>query len=153
MEPTKHIKLIAQKLQLHDWQVENTIRLLDDGATIPFISRYRKEVTGSLNEVQLLEIRDEYERLKELDKRREAIIKSIEEQEKMTPELLDRLNKALTMSELEDLYLPYKPKRRTRATIAKEKGLEPLALWILKQTQGSPEDEAEKYLSDNVATH
>jgi len=151
MEATQHIKLIAKKLQLNDWQVENTIRLLDDGATIPFISRYRKEVTGSLNEVQLTEIRDEYERLKELDKRRQAIIKSIEEQEKMTPELLDKIDMALTMSELEDLYLPYKPKRRTRATIAKEKGLEPFALWLLKQTAGSAEDEAEKYLSDNVA--
>jgi protein Tex len=151
MEATQHIKLIAKKLQLNDWQVENTIRLLDDGATIPFISRYRKEVTGSLNEVQLAEIRDEYERLKELDKRREAIIKSIEEQEKMTPELLDKLNRALIMSELEDLYLPYKPKRRTRATIAKEKGLEPLALWLLRQTPGPAEDEAEKYINDNVA--
>ncbi|MBE0668785.1 MAG: RNA-binding transcriptional accessory protein, partial [Bacteroidales bacterium] len=152
MEPAKHIRIIAQKLQLHDWQVENTIRLLDDGATIPFISRYRKEVTGSLNEVQLAEIRDEYERLRELDKRREAIIKSIEEQEKMTPELLEKLNRALTMSELEDLYLPYRPKRRTRATIAREKGLEPLALWLLYQSSGAPEDEAEKYLSDEVET-
>lgn len=152
MEATKNIRLIAQKLQLHDWQVENTIRLLDDGATIPFISRYRKEVTGSLNEVQLLEIRDEYERLRELDKRREAIIRSVTEQEKMTPELLDKLNRALTLSELEDLYLPYRPKRRTRATIAREKGLEPLALWLLEQRQGSPEDEAEKYLSDDVGT-
>ncbi|MCJ7820013.1 MAG: RNA-binding transcriptional accessory protein [Bacteroidales bacterium] len=152
MEPAKHILIIAQKLQLHDWQVENTIRLLDDGATIPFISRYRKEITGSLNEVQLAEIRDEYERLRELDKRREAIIKSIEEQEKMTPELLEKLNRALTMSELEDLYLPYRPKRRTRATIAREKGLEPLALWLLDQSSGAPEDEAEKYLSDEVET-
>lgn len=152
MEASKFIKLIAQKLQLHDWQVENTVRLFDEGSTIPFISRYRKEVTGSLNEVQISEIRDEYERLKDLDKRREAIIKSIEEQEKMTPELLDKINKALTMTELEDLYLPYKPKRRTRATIAKEKGLEPLALWILRQIQGSPEDEAEKFLSDTVAS-
>lgn len=152
MEVVRNIKLIAQKFQLHDWQVENTIRLLDDGATIPFISRYRKEVTGSLNEVQLMEIRDEYERLRELDKRREAIIKSIEEQEKMTPELLEKLNKAMTMSELEDLYLPYKPKRRTRATVAREKGLEPFALWLLEQKQGSPEDEAEKYLTDDVTT-
>jgi uncharacterized protein len=152
MDPAKHIRIIAQKLQLHDWQVENTIRLLDDGATIPFISRYRKEVTGSLNEVQLAEIRDEYERLRELDKRREAIIKSIEEQEKMTPELLEKLNRALTMSELEDLYLPYRPKRRTRATIAREKGLEPLALWLLEQHNSAPEDEAEKYLSDEVET-
>ena len=92
MDPAKHIKTIAGKLHLHDWQVENTLRLLDDGATIPFISRYRKEVTGSLNEVQLAEIRDEYERLRELDKRREAVIKSIEEQEKMTPALLEKIN-------------------------------------------------------------
>ncbi|HUW91858.1 MAG TPA: Tex family protein [Bacteroidales bacterium] len=150
MEASKNIKFIARKLQLHDWQVENTIRLLDDGATIPFISRYRKEITGSLNEVQLLEIRDEYERLRELDKRREAIIKSVEEQEKMTPELLEKLNRSLIMSELEDIYLPYRPKRRTRATVARGKGLEPLAMWLLEQLSGDPEDEAEKYLSDEV---
>lgn len=150
MDPTANIKLIAQKLHLHDWQVENTIRLLDDGATIPFISRYRKEVTGSLNEVQLMEVRDEYMRLKELNNRREAIIKSIEEQEKMTPELLEKLNNAQTMSQLEDLYLPYRPKRRTRASMARDKGLEPLALWLLKQLPGMPEDEAEKYISDEV---
>lgn len=152
MEVAKNIKFIAKKLQLHDWQVENTIRLLDDGATIPFISRYRKEVTGSLNEVQLLEIRDEYERLKELDKRRAAIVKSIEEQEKMTPQLLEKLNEALTLSEIEDIYLPYRPKRRTRATVAREKGLEPLAIWLLGQGNGSPEAEAEKHLSDKVET-
>jgi uncharacterized protein len=150
MDPSLHIKTIARKLQLHDWQVENTLRLLDDGATIPFISRYRKEVTGSLNEVQLAEIRDEYERLKELEKRREAVIKSIEEQEKMTPELLVKINAALTMSQLEDLYLPYRPKRKTRASVAREKGLEPLALWLLAQNAGDPETEAEKYLTDLV---
>ena len=150
MDPSAHIKTIAQKLQLHDWQVENTLRLLDDGATIPFISRYRKEVTGSLNEVQLAEIRDEYERLKELEKRREAIIKSIEEQEKMTPELLSKINTALTISQLEDLYLPYRPKRKTRASVAREKGLEPLALWLLAQKSGDPETEAGKYLGEGV---
>lgn len=150
MDPSLHIKTIAQKLQLHDWQVENTLRLLDDGATIPFISRYRKEVTGSLNEVQLAEIRDEYERLKELEKRREAIIKSIEEQEKMTPELLAKINSALTISQLEDLYLPFRPKRKTRASIAREKGLEPLALWLLAQKPADPETEAAKYLGDAV---
>ena len=150
MDPGAHIKIIAQKFQLHDWQVENTLRLLDDGATIPFISRYRKEVTGSLDEVQLAGIRDEYERLRELDKRKEAVIKSIEEQEKMTPELLSRINDVQTISQLEDLYLPYRPKRRTRASVAREKGLEPLALWLLEQTQGAPEDEAEKYLNDKV---
>ncbi|TNF41757.1 MAG: RNA-binding transcriptional accessory protein, partial [Bacteroidetes bacterium] len=152
MDPSAHIRTIAQKLQLHDWQVENTLRLLDDGATIPFISRYRKEVTGSLNEVQLAEIRDEYERLKELEKRREAVIKSIEEQEKMTPELLAKINAALTMSQLEDLYLPYRPKRKTRASVAREKGLEPLALWLLAQKPGDPETEAGKYLADEVET-
>ena len=150
MDPAAHIKIIAQKFQLHDWQVENTLRLLDDGATIPFISRYRKEVTGSLDEVQLAAIRDEYERLRELDKRKEAIIKSIEEQEKMTPELLSKINSTQTIALLEDLYLPYRPKRRTRASVAREKGLEPLALWLLEQTPGIPDDEAEKYLSDKV---
>jgi len=150
MDPSAHIKTIAQKLQLHDWQVENTIRLLDDGATIPFISRYRKEVTGSLNEVQLAEIRDEYERLKELENRREAVIKSIEEQEKMTPELLAKINAALTLSQLEDLYLPYRPKRKTRASVARERGLEPLAMWILEQKPTDPQTEAEKYVGDAV---
>jgi uncharacterized protein len=152
MEPSAHISTIARKLQLHDWQVENTLRLLDDGATIPFISRYRKEVTGSLNEIQIAEIRDEYDRLKELEKRREAIIKSIVEQEKMTPELLSKINAALTLSQLEDIYLPYRPKRKTRASVAREKGLEPLALWLLAQKQGDPETEAGKYVTDEAET-
>ena len=150
MAADKKIEFIAKKLGLHEWQVENTIRLLDDGATIPFISRYRKEITGSLDEVKLLNIKDEYERLIELEKRRESIIKSIEEQEKMTPFLREKIDGALTMSELEDIYLPYRPKRRTRATIAREKGLEPLSEFIMKQTERSPSDEAEKYLTDQV---
>jgi uncharacterized protein len=137
MSTNKNIELIAKKLGLHDWQVENTIRLLDDGATIPFISRYRKEMTGSLDEVQLLHIKNDYNRLKELDARRESIIKSIEEQEKMTPELMHKIEAAETMAELEDIYLPYRPKRRTRATMAREKGLEPLAEIILKQQEYS----------------
>ncbi|MFZ2286568.1 MAG: Tex family protein [Bacteroidales bacterium] len=152
MDPSAHIKTIAQKLHLHDWQVENTLRLLDDGATIPFISRYRKEVTGSLDEVQLAGIRDEYERLRELEKRREAIIKSIEEQEKMTTELLAKINAAMTLSQLEDLYLPFRPKRKTRASVARSKGLEPLALWLLEQRPGDPESEAAKYTGDEVET-
>jgi protein Tex len=150
MAVNKHIEFVARKLGLHEWQVENTIRLLDDGATIPFISRYRKEMTGSLDEVKLLNIKDEYERLKELDKRRESIIKSIEEQEKMTPELRVRIDGALTLSELEDIYLPYKPKRRTRATIAREKGLEPLAEIIMQQQEQSPALKAEEFLNDGV---
>ena len=93
-----HISKISKKLAINEWQVENVIRLLDSGATIPFISRYRKEMTGSLDEVQIGQIKEEYERLLELDARREAIIKSIEEQEKMTPELKERMNVAQTMS-------------------------------------------------------
>ncbi len=150
MSTNKHIELIAKKLGLHDWQVENTIRLMDGGATIPFISRYRKEMTGSLDEVKLMHIKTEYDRLKDLDARREAIIKSIEEQEKMTPELLGKIQAAETMSELEDIYLPYKPKRRTRATIAREKGLEPLAEIIFKQEETDPLHKAEEFLNDNV---
>jgi protein Tex len=152
MSTDRHIEFVAKKLGLHEWQVENTIRLLDDGATIPFISRYRKEMTGSLDEVKLMHIKDEYERLKELDKRRESIIKSIEEQEKMTPELQVKIDAALTMAELEDVYLPYRPRRRTRATIAKEKGLEPLAELIMKQQEQNPEQKAEEFLNDQVAT-
>jgi uncharacterized protein len=152
MDAHKHIELVARKLGLQEWQVENTLRLLDDGATIPFISRYRKEMTGSLNEVQLMNIKEEYERLKDLEKRRESIIKSIEEQEKMTPELRQKIDSALTMAELEDIYLPYRPKRRTRATIAKEKGLEPLAEIIMKQEEQDPEHRAEEYLNDEVAS-
>lgn len=150
MELNKNIKLIASRLGLHVWQVENTIRLMDDGATIPFISRYRKEMTGSLDEVQLLHIKEEYVRLKELDARRESIIKSIEEQEKMTAELREKIDNAVTMAELEDIYLPYRPKRRTRATIAREKGLEPLAAIIMDQKEINPRRKAEEFLNDEV---
>jgi len=152
MAANRNILLVAKKLGLHDWQVENTIRLMDGGATIPFISRYRKEMTGSLDEVQLMHIKEEYDRLKELDARKEAVIKSIEEQEKMTPELRKKIDAAITMSELEDIYLPYKPKRRTRATIAREKGLEPLAVLIMDQKENDPELKAESFLTDDVPT-
>ena len=152
MSIDKNILLVAKKLGLHEWQVENTIRLMDGGATIPFISRYRKEMTGSLDEVQLMHIKEEYERLKELDSRKEAVIKSIEEQEKMTPELRQKIDGAATMAELEDIYLPYRPKRRTRATIAKEKGLEPLASVIMEQKLNDPALKAEEFLNDDVKT-
>ena len=152
MSANKNIVLVANKLGLHEWQVENTIRLLDDGATIPFISRYRKEMTGSLDEVKLMHIRDEYNRLKDLDTRRESVIKSIVEQEKMTPELMLKIESALTMAELEDIYLPFRPKRRTRATIAREKGLEPLASIILEQKEQNPEQKAAEFLNDEVPT-
>ena len=152
MNTNKNILLVAKKLGLHDWQVENTIRLMDGGATIPFISRYRKEMTGSLDEVQLMHIKEEYDRLKDLDSRREAVIKSIVEQEKMTPELLLKIESAITMTELEDIYLPFKPRRRTRATIAREKGLEPLAVLIMNQRETDPWHKAEEYLNDDVTT-
>jgi uncharacterized protein len=152
MNTNRNIVLVAKKLGLNEWQVENTIRLMDDGATIPFISRYRKEMTGSLDEVKLMHIKDEYDRLKDLDDRRESILKSIEEQEKMTPELRQRIEAAITISELEDIYLPYRPKRRTRATIAREKGLEPLALIIMEQKISDPSLKAEEFLNDDVKT-
>ncbi|MDT8401136.1 MAG: Tex family protein [Bacteroidales bacterium] len=150
MDKKKYIALLASRLGHHEWQVENVLRLIEDGATIPFISRYRKEMTGSLDEVQIAHIKDEYEKLLELNKRREAIIRSIEEQDKMSPELLERLNASVTMTELEDLYLPYRPKRKTRASVAREKGLEPLAGIIMKQDLKDPVAEAEKYLGDRV---
>lgn len=124
---------IAQELQLTEEQVKNTLSLLEGGATIPFISRYRKEATGSLDEVQIGQIRDLHIRYVELDKRRATILDSIAEQGKLTPELESKINAVMTMSELEDLYLPYRPKRRTRAMMAVEKGLEPLAKIINAQ--------------------
>ncbi|TFH38457.1 MAG: RNA-binding transcriptional accessory protein [Bacteroidia bacterium] len=150
MDKQKYIKLISARLGHHEWQVENTVRLIQDGATIPFISRYRKEMTGSLDEVQIAHIKVEFEKLTELDKRREAVIKSIEEQEKMTPELMGRINDSVTMSELEDIYLPYRPKRKTRASVAREKGLEPLANLIMAQDITDPDERASDFLSDEV---
>ena len=130
----KHFQSIATPLNITIKQVSATLELLDEGATVPFISRYRKEVTGSLDEVQVLTIKNEIERLRQLEQRRESILKSIEGQGKLTPELSDKILAAELLSTLEDLYLPYKPKRRTKATIAREKGLEPLAMMILEQT-------------------
>ena len=150
MSTDRNIVLVARKLGLHEWQVENTIRLFDGGATIPFISRYRKEMTGSLDEVKLMHIKEEYERLTELDSRKESVIKSIEEQDKMTPELREKIDAAVTMAELEDIYLPFRPKRRTRATIAKEKGLEPLAQVIMDQELGDPAQRAGEFLNEDV---
>ena len=129
----KYINLLSVDLNVLPWQVENTLGLLEANATIPFISRYRKEVTGSLDEVQIAAIKDNYAKYEELDKRREAIIHSINDQGLMTPDLQEKLDKAVTMIELEDLYLPCRPKRKTRASVAKENGLEPLANILLKQ--------------------
>jgi uncharacterized protein len=139
---------ISLELGCQSWQVENTLELLDQGATIPFISRYRKERTGSLDEVQVSDIKSRYEQLQEIEKRRESILESIRSQEKLTPELEKDIVKAETMAELEDLYLPYKPKRRTRATIAKEKGLEPLAKIIMTQSNFDVELKAESFINE-----
>lgn len=139
---------VADKLNIDVKQVRATIELLDEGATIPFISRYRKEVTGSLDEVQIMQIRDEIERLRQLESRRAAILKSIDGQGKLTEELKDRIEAAENLSQLEDLYLPYKPKRRTKATIAREKGLEPLAQKILLQENFDLDAEAQQFVSE-----
>nr|WP_091694459.1 Tex family protein [Algoriphagus locisalis] len=137
---------IAAELQIKPHQVDATVKLLDEGGTVPFISRYRKEATGELDEVQVAAIRDRVLQLRELAKRKEAVLKSIEEQGKLTPELKDKVNAAETMSKLEDIYLPYKPKRRTKATIAREKGLEPLAELVFEQKSIDLEAEAEKFV-------
>ena len=138
---------IAEHLSLGVRQVEKTIELLEQGATVPFIARYRKEATGSLNEVQITAIRDLLIRLKELDKRRDAILASTSEQGKLTPELEQQILAAANMTELEDLYLPYKPKRRTRATMAIERGLEPLANELQKQYSCNVEQLASRYIN------
>lgn len=124
---------IAQELGVNVWQVEACAALLAEDATVPFIARYRKEATGSLDEVAVAAVRDRLAALAELDARREAILKSLTERELLTDELKDKIMAAETMTTLEDIYLPYRPKRRTRATIAKEKGLEPLAVALLEQ--------------------
>ncbi len=141
-------QLIAQELSVANKQVDATIKLLEEGGTVPFIARYRKELTGSLDEVQIAAVRDRLQQLKELDKRRDAILKSIEEQGKLTDELESKIKSAETMSVLEDIYLPYKPKRKTKASMAREKGLEPLATCILEQYSLDVEAEASKYINE-----
>jgi uncharacterized protein len=144
---------IARELHLQPWQVFNTLKLMAGGATIPFIARYRKEMTGELDEVMLAAIRDRNEQLTEIEKRRAFILSSITEQDKMTPELEKQINEALTLTELEDIYLPYKVKRKTRATIAREKGLEPLAKLLMAQQPIDPELKAEAFIDDEKAVH
>jgi len=143
-----HYKKLAAELSIAEKQVSATIELLDEGATVPFISRYRKEVTGSLDEVQVTTLRDRIQQLRDLDKRREAILNSLTEMGKLTPELEKAINAAETMVLLEDIYLPYRPKRKTRASIAREKGLQPLADAILAQNKFDVTAEAEKYINE-----
>ena len=135
----ENVDTIASELKLKAQYVQAVIDLLTEGSTIPFIARYRKEMTGSMDEVQLTAIRDRHEQLVALNERRDAILKSIEKQEKLTPELAKLIAEATTMAELEDIYLPYKPKRKTRATAAREKGLEPLAFAIFEQKDNAVE--------------
>lgn len=139
---------IADELKIDAKQVTATVRLLDEGATVPFISRYRKEMTGSLDEVQIIAVKAEIERLRQLAQRRQSILKSIESQNKLNDDLKEKIMAADTLAKLEDLYLPYKPKRRTKATVAREKGLEPLAQFILSQKNNDVLLEAEKFISN-----
>jgi uncharacterized protein len=149
---TRIINIISQNLGFKENQISNTISLLDEGATVPFISRYRKERTGSLDEVQVLNIKEQHEKYNELEKRKETVLKTIEEQELLTPELKNRIINCFDSVELEDIYLPYKPKRRTKATIAREKGLEPLAKIMMKQLERGIETRAASFLNDHVKT-
>ena len=151
-DPSNVTSRIAALLNLNARQVAHTVQLLDDGATVPFIARYRKEATGQLDEVQIGAIKDTYQKLVELDKRRETILKSIADQGKLTAELRQKIESSGTVTELEDLYLPYKPKRKTRATIAIEKGLELLAKFIFSQRENTVERKAASFLNEHVAT-
>ena len=151
MEQNLFAKLIAERLGLRERQVAGTLSLLDDGATIPFIARYRKEQTGTLDEVQIAAISEQNDRLKEIQKRKETVIKTIEELEKMTPELERRIAGCWDATELEDIYLPYKPKRRTRAQVAREQGLEPLAMQLLMQRVDNPEQAAQRFVHDGLS--
>ena len=144
-------RLIANELHLNEHAVENTLKLLDEGCTIPFISRYRKERTGGLDEVQITAISDRAERLRETAKRKDTIVKTITELGKMTPELQQRINDCWEMTTLEDIYLPYKPRRRTRAQVAREQGLEPLAQLLMLQREQRPAEAARRFVVGEIS--
>ena len=148
------ILTLTNEFKLKKWQVENVVALIDDGNTIPFIARYRKEAHGTLDDQTLREISERLEYLRNLDKRREEIRSSIEAQEKLTDEISAALEKAATLAELEDIYRPFKPKRKTRASVAREKGLEPLAQAVYLQTANSPTalELAKDYITEEVPT-
>ncbi|WP_418495549.1 Tex family protein [Coprobacter sp.] len=143
-------QLISKVLNIKADQISNTIALLEDGATIPFISRYRKEMTGALDEVQIADIKNRYDKLCEIEKRKQTILSTIEEQGKLSSELKNRIESSWDMTELEDIYLPYKPRRRTRAEIAREKGLESLAKWLMIQQPGDPGYKASAFVKGEV---
>lgn len=147
-----YIDYIARTLSVKDWQVENCVQLFEEGNTIPFISRYRKEKTGGLDDMAVAQIKHWNDVFTEMEKRKDGILSTIAEQGKLTDELRSRIENCVVASELEDLYLPYRPKRRTRATMAKEKGLEPLADRMWKVEVTDPEAEARKYVGEKVAS-
>ena len=146
-----YISYIAERLQVKDWQVENCVSLFDDGATIPFISRYRKERTGGLDEVSVAEIRHWADVFTEMEKRKSTVLQAVEAAGALTPELASKIKGCVESRELEDIYLPYKPKRRTRATVAKEAGLEPLADKMYAVSLADPYSEARKFVGEKVA--
>ena len=145
-----YVNHICSLLSINKWQAEHCIQLLEEGATIPFISRYRKERTGSLDEVQVAEIKHYFTKFLDLDKRKESVLTSIEEQNKLTEELKNEIENCVELQRLEDIYLPFRPKRRTRASIAKEKGLEPLASKIFSFESKSPEKDALQFTGESV---
>ena len=147
----KIAEIIAKQLGLREKQVEATINLLTSGATIPFISRYRKEATGGLNEVQVAQVKEQNDKLEELVHRRDYIITTIEEQGKLTDELKKRIETCWDATLLEDMYLPFKPKRKTRAEVARKKGLEPLADMLMLQPFKQPETAAKAFVKGEVA--
>ena len=144
------IRIIAETVGVSASSVKNTVILLEEGCTVPFIARYRKERTGSLDEVAIGRIKDQHTRLLELEKRKQTILSTISEQDALTEELKNRIENCYDSAELEDIYLPFKPKRRTRATIAREMGLEPLAKKIMSQYEKNPEQRATSFLNDKV---
>ena len=150
MEKNIFAQLIAQALNLQEKAVANTLTLLEEGCTIPFIARYRKERTGSLDEVQIAAISDRFDKLKDIQKRKDTILKTITELQKMTPDLQKRIENCWDGTELEDIYLPYKPKRRTRAQVAREQGLEPLAKILMQQREHNPEHAALRFVKGDV---
>ena len=147
-----YLKFMAEHLSVRQWQVENCVALFDEGDTIPFISRYRKEKTGGLDDLEVAEVRHWTDVFTDMEKRKAGILETIAAAGKLTDELRDKIENCVSSSELEDLYLPFRPKRRTRATIAKEAGLESLADSMCGMRLQDPLKEAGKYLNDKVAT-
>ncbi|MDE7281485.1 MAG: RNA-binding transcriptional accessory protein, partial [Ruminiclostridium sp.] len=139
---------LADEFKIRKDQVDNTVKLIDDGNTIPFIARYRKEATGALDDQLLRELDERLAYLRNLEQRKKEVSESIEATGNMTEEIAQSLQKAVTLAEIEDIYRPFKPKRKTRASVAKEKGLQPLADFIMEQTLANPQKEAENYIDE-----